>query len=517
MTPFSILFPAGAEGDAARVREEPEFFRDINLDQVVASVTARKKDFDLKPLFYSPGCNKQTVVYRQAVMRDLEDRELLKQADAFSRQMLDIERLVTSLLKPSDWSKQGIGYLRMGYFLEAVLNYRWTLERFGSDLKSANLQSAGLQSAREYVADYLSSEALAAVWREAEDVKLAMSHVKWCMLIKNGTIKVLKYEGETDYTRDIVASFERFRQGAVNSYLKKIPEETCAEHVEEGVLGLVANIFPDAFSMLDRFVQKHRSFLDETIVGFSKDLQFYISYLEYIAPLKAAGLPFCYPEVTPEAKNIHSIDGFDIALAAKMIPQGDPIVLNDFHLEEGERVIVVSGPNQGGKTTFARAFGQMHFLASLGCPIPGREACLFLFDNMFTHFEREERVESLNGKLKSELIRIHDILERATASSIVIINEILASTSLNDGVAIGKSLMDIILRKSLICVWVTFLDELASGNAAVVSMVSTVVPENPTLRTFRIVRKPADGLAYAMAIAEKYGLTYRSIRGRIAS
>ena len=85
----------------------------------------------------------------------------------------------------------------------------------------------------------------------------------------------------------------------------------------------------------------------------------------------------------------------------------------------------------------------------------------------------------------------------------------------SDVLALGGHMMDAILSLGAPAVIVTFLDELALYGKETVSMMSTVKKENPSEKTFKIIRKPPDGLAYAMYIAGKHGLTYEQLSRRI--
>ncbi len=509
MTFHSILCEKIEDSIHQETPEPPVFFADLNLDQIIDAITAGKEEYSLKPFFYTSLHDIGAIRYRHEIFRDIEDKNFFESIKSFALKMSTMRRYLA--LADTLYYE----YHQKGWFSEAVEVYCDAVVCLLHDLNLADLKSHGLSAFREYITNYAGSDKFTMLLAETKKLKADLAGVKYCILIKGDCVKVRKYESEIDYSPVVEKTFEKFKQGAVKDYKSQLPIRSGMNHVEARILDFAARLYPDIFLYLDDFYIKHADFLDETLHTFDREIQFYIAYSEYVAKFRQAGLEFCYPQISDTDKEVYDYDGFDSALAGKRISENLSVVCNDFYLKDGERIFVVSGPNQGGKTTFARTFGQLHYLASLGCPVPGKKARLFLFDRIFTHFEKEEDIRNLHGKLQDDLIRIRKISEQATCHSIIIMNEIFTSTTLNDAVFLSKKIMEKIMQLDLLCVCVTFIDELASLSEKTVSMVSTVIPENPALRTYKIIRMPADGLSYAISIAEKYRLTYDDLQERI--
>jgi DNA mismatch repair ATPase MutS len=479
------------------------------LDAVVAAITAGKEEYDLTPFFRTPLRAVESVRFRQAVMRDLEMPANMLALKTFAQRM---QATRNGILRTS---KRYHPLQRMRSFVDSVLVYGETVVWLAAESSRLSLTSLGLSQIRDYIQAYVTSPAFGDLMGEARALIAQLSSIRYDILIRGLQVEVRPHIGALDYGAQIAALFDRFEHAGSKDYAFDFGKGEDVNAIEGNILSLVAKTHPQPFEQLGEFCRTATNFLDETIVRFDREIQFYIGYLDHIGRLRKLGLSFCYPEVRSDDKSVLARGCFDLALAGKLEAEKKTPVPNDFHLEGAERSLVVTGPNQGGKTTFSRSFAQLHYLASLGCPVPGSEARLYLPDQIFTHFERAEIVISLTGKLQDDLLRIHEILEQTTSRSVVIINEIFASTTLSDAITLSRKIADRIGQLDLLCVWVTFIDEIATLNEKTVSMVSAVDPDVPERRTFKIERKAADGLAYAQSLARKYRLTSEQLLARV--
>ena len=455
--PFqSILFAIGDNAPKQNDYEVPGYFGDLNLDQVVEAIIVGRDEYDLKPFFYRPLKSLEDIHYRQAAFRDLETTSLFEAVQKFAAEM----RKLRSCIAQS--AKYYYKFQKNALFLSAVEIYCFAVERLTAELASAKLNSRGFRSLRDFLNGYTGCGDFRMQIAEARRLRKDLSSIRYAIRIDGKRITVGRFGGEADLSTEVLRTFEKFRQGASKAYQFRISNWPEMNHVEAAIVDRVARLYPDVFSRLEDFSVRHSGYLDSTVARFDREVQFYVAYIEFTGQIEKAGLPFCYP-VVATSKDILAHDTFDLALANKLVAAHRTVVTNSLFLKDRERIFVVSGPNQGGKTTFARTFGQLHHLGCLGCPVPGTDARLFLFDRLFTHFERQEDLQTQSGKLEDELKRIRRILEQATNRSILIMNESFLSTTLNDALFLSKQIMQRILTEDMLCVTVTFLDELATS------------------------------------------------------
>lgn len=506
----SILFGASDAPTDVDDRPEPSCFGDLNLDQVVEAVVAARPEHALTGYFRTPLTEVDTVVYRHEVFRDLERDGVLATVLAFAE---DMEGVRGRLVKASRRYQR---HEKARWFLDAAGAYAEAVGRLVADLEDAHPDSRGLRGLLAYATGYAVSERFVGMREEAARVRSALDEIRYDVWLHGAHVTVGPYDDEADYSLEVARTFARFQQHPLEATATHDWSGGDLDPVEARILDQVAKVFPGPFAALDRFRREHAEFRDPVMTTFDREVQFYLAYLDHIRPLRVAGLRFDFPRVSVEDKEENAADTFDIALAARLVGERRPVVTNSLRLSGPERILVITGPNNGGKTTTARTVGQLHYLAALGCPVPGRHARLYLCDAIYTHFERREDPAMLAGKLQEELQRFAEDFRRATTRSLVIMNEMFSSTTVDDALFLSRAMLRRVSDLDALGVCVTFLDELSTIDEKAVSMVSAVDPDDPATRTYRVERRPADGKAYARAVAEKYGLTYERVSERVA-
>jgi DNA mismatch repair ATPase MutS len=188
------------------------------------------------------------------------------------------------------------------------------------------------------------------------------------------------------------------------------------------------------------------------------DLEFYIGCLNLYEQLVALGEPVVFPQPVPADERRFSCVGlYDASLALTM---GKQVVGNDISAD-GKSLAVITGPNQGGKTTFLRSVGLAQVMMQSGMFVAAESFSANLCTGLFTHFRREEDKTMESGKFEEELKRMSMIVDHLTPNALLLCNESFAATNEREGSEIARQIVSALLEKGIKVVYVTHLSAFA--------------------------------------------------------
>ncbi len=282
---------------------------------------------------------------------------------------------------------------------------------------------------------------------------------------------------------------------------------------------------------LQRYIHLKVRFLSDLEISFT----FYLVGVRLVQQMRAAGLPMCRAEIAPvEAREAHLQDLYNLNLALRLqdLPpeQAQPVVTNAADFGESGRILILTGPNQGGKTTYTQAVGLAQVLFQLGFYVPCAQARISPVDHIFTHFPLEEQPSAGVGRLGEEAQRLNQIFQQATRFSLVLLNESLTTTSPGESVYLARDILRALRLFGVRAIFVTHLHELAEdlpalqagtpGESSFASLVAGISDtsdagaegETGQRRNYQIRPAPPMGSSFARDIARRHGISFEQLQ-----
>ncbi len=190
------------------------------------------------------------------------------------------------------------------------------------------------------------------------------------------------------------------------------------------------------------------------------ELAFYVGCIGLHERLTRKGEPFCFPVPVAANERRLSFQGLYDGCLALTVP--GRVVGTDANADKPD-LVIVTGANQGGKSTFLRSVGLAQLMMQCGMFVPAEAFCSSIYEGIFTHYRREEDAAMKSGKLDEELRRMSDIVDHVTPRSMILFNESFAATNEREGSEIARQIFCALIETGAKIVCVTHLYELAQG------------------------------------------------------
>lgn len=477
------------------------FYLDLNLNQIIDRIGVLWGSDARKFYYYFP-MDKDCQEYRRQVYRDVKKPQI-------SAALCDFIEAAKGMEEAGKQREAVLSPLQKHYWqLMEIEAYCHAFDGLGQALEDEALQSEGMQQLRTLLKEYLTQDAYLSMRDRVRDLLAKVAGFRFVITYDRDRMIISEGEAAGDYEGFI----ERFGDPERASFRTPFLSNPSLSNLEQECLEILLKKKPEIFKSIQELAEEYQGYAKEELLRFRKEIVFYLSFHTFEQEMMGRGYSFATP-TCDEAVNMQAQGLYDLALACAAIHEERQVVCNDMEYLEKESFFVLTGPNQGGKTTFARSLGQMIYFTKMGLDVPAVSANVHYFRDILTHFSVEESVETGRGKLKEELVRLAPMMTEVCRNSFVVINELFTTAATYDAEIMGRKVLTHFIDQGCRGIYVTHLKELTTVHEKVVSLRAMLNEQK--LQSFKIQRSEAEESACAANQVNKHRLTYSQLKERL--
>ncbi|MEM7132048.1 MAG: hypothetical protein AAF702_37410 [Chloroflexota bacterium] len=502
-------------------------FNDLHIGDVVAhiSTSGTSRRFFSRLLQQLP-TNAKTIAHRQEVLTDFVKQPQMTKAIAALLPKLDGLRPQPLTFRDRHAIFDVIERIgELDLFLECV-------NGFHAALSSADkLQSTGLQQLHRLIVDTTNDPRFTSLQSELPELQATVQQTASVTIGVNLDHNLRPHEATL-----LAINGEKFSEASMLDRLFGREDEfsrlgnfhrageidgVTMARIKEKNSPLMTPLFADLAELLEavsrpvaNVLKKYGKLATASLVKFRDELAFYVTAAEMVEQLRGRGLEMVRPEILPTAeRTLQATHAYNLHLALSN-PKAQ-VVTSNINMGDEGRIFILTGPNGGGKTTFLQSVGLVQLFGQLGLYVPATAASISPADNIYTHYQGEERPEAGTGRFGEEAVRLQKIFVTATAESLILLNESLASTSTGESLYIAQDIVQLFRQMDVRAIFATHLHQLAAnvkdlnqaaGAGIVVSLVASSRGAEDGVRTFEVVVGEPLGRSYAKELAIQYGI-----------
>lgn len=528
---FSLLQP---EGEYDYFTLDENAINDLSLQYLIENIVDEPKEYEnFRNILIKMPVDEKVIKYRQEIYQDLKNnidvcKDFIRIFNEMKFNLLDRE--CVSETKSSIWDLVS----RLKY----LETYAGSIIELKKIFDKGNFQSEGMKKFSQAIINVYNDNGFKEF---SEDMKELGEDISGIGSITLGVnlderlspveVGIVSVNQGWFSQQGILERFLKFHKDNVsddgtrglNSYTMIAHPKVHGEvnPLMNNLTKIVEKMLSSTTSNLKNILKKYVDISGMVLINILNDIMFYSYFTELEQKVTALGLPTSIPGTSDEGSTFSDFYNIRLAIGRMKGKVENDIVCNDFEFNKNQQVVILTGPNRGGKTIFTQAIGLVHLFFQHGVFVPCRQGNIQVCDGIYTHFPADENMTMALGRLGEEAQRFKEICVRATSKSLLLFNESFATTSHTESLYIATDALRYICCLGTRTCFNTHMHELAdnseelSNSEKAVCKAVSVVMGCEGEDSYKIFFKKPDGRSYAHRIAQKYGITFEQLSERL--